>query len=650
MSRSHSGTRFDHLSAALTPVVRRGQHRLRARRLLAVEFLEQRALLANITPSAVINSKPDGTDFDYTIKLTNSASSTSAIGTFWFAWVPGEDFLATSPISVTPPIGWSDQITHSGPSDGYAIQYTANSSSSYVPAGSSMNFMFKSADKPASVYGNSVFFPTTPVGTSFVYPQAPFSDAGHEFVAVPALISLAVTPTNPSLPKGETQQFTATGTFDGGTTQNVTSKVTWASATPGVATISNASGSQGVATAVAAGTSKISAALSGITATQVLTVTAPALLSLAVTPANPSLPKGETDQFTATGTFSDKSTQNLTSLVTWSSATPSVASINSGGLATAVAATGTSKISATLKGVIGSTVLTVAPAVLVSLAVTPANPSLPKGKTEQFIATGTFSDNSTKTLTTQVKWASATTLVATISTGGLATAAGTGTSKISATLAGVTGTTVLTATPAALVSIAVTPANPSLTKGATLQFTAIGTFSDNSTEDLTSLVTWASATNLVATISSGGLATGAGTGTSKISATLQGISGSTVLTVTAPAAATAAALQGTSGAMVLTVSASSATTTAAALQGTNGSSPLTAAAPGDTTTAAPLLHRRRAGHPRGVLQHQSKRHARRVSGSSVLSGTGHATAMAPRLRAPFKSGKDSPIASFLGSW
>ena len=72
--------------------------------------------------------------------------------------------------------------------------------------------------------------------------------------------------------------------------------------------------------------------------------------------------------------------------------------------------TGTSTITATLGGVTGSTVLTVSPAVLQSIAVTPANPSVPEGRTEQFTATGTFSDNSTEDLTSQVTWASATTV------------------------------------------------------------------------------------------------------------------------------------------------------------------------------------------------------------------------------------------------
>ena len=81
-------------------------------------------------------------------------------------------------------------------------------------------------------------------------------------IAVPTLNSIAVTPANPSVPAGQTEQFTATGTYSDGSTKNITNQVTWASATTSVATISNASGSQGLATAVATGTSTISPRLS----------------------------------------------------------------------------------------------------------------------------------------------------------------------------------------------------------------------------------------------------------------------------------------------------------------------------------------------------------------------------------------------------
>ena len=348
-------------------------------------------------------------------------------------------------------------------------------------------------------------------------------------VTAPTLTSIAVTPVNPSITKGGTQQFTATGTYSDKSTANITSLVTWTSGTTTVATITTG----GLATGVGAGSSTITAALGGVSGTTKLTVTAPTLTSIAVTPVNPSITKSGTQQFTATGTYSDKSTANLTSLVTWTSGTTTVASITTGGLATGVGA-GSSTITAALGGVSGTTKLTVTAPALTSIAVTPANPSITKSGTQQFTATGTYSDKSTANLTSLVTWTSGTTTVASITTGGLATGVGAGSSTITAALGGVSGTTKLTVTAPALTSIAVTPANPSITKSGTQQFTATGTYSDKSTANLTSLVTWTSGTTTVASITTGGLATGVGAGSSTITAALGGVSGTTKLTVTAP--------------------------------------------------------------------------------------------------------------------
>src|SRR6202040_3188932 len=179
-----------------------------------------------------------------------------------------------------------------------------------------------------------------------------------------------------------------------------------------------------------------------------------------------------TQQFTATGTYSDASTQNLTAQVTWASGTVATATITSAGLATGVGV-GTSNITASLNGITSpADLLTVTGATLQSIAVTPANPSITKGATQQFTATGTFSDGTTQNLTSSVTWSSGTTSIATINTTGLATGAGIGTSTITATSGVISGSTVLTVTAATLQSIAVTPANPSIPKGATQQFTA----------------------------------------------------------------------------------------------------------------------------------------------------------------------------------
>ena len=137
-----------------------------------------------IAANAEISGVAAGVGYDYTITLNNTGGSTSPIETFWFGWVPGEDFLPTSPTSVTPPTGWTDAITHMSAGDGYAIQYVT--STAPISPGSSQTFSFESADSPAAINGNSPFYPSTPVGTSFLYEGAPFSGASEQFVVQPA--------------------------------------------------------------------------------------------------------------------------------------------------------------------------------------------------------------------------------------------------------------------------------------------------------------------------------------------------------------------------------------------------------------------------------------------------------------------------------
>lgn len=80
---------------------------------------------------------------------------------------------------------------------------------------------------------------------------------------------------------------------------------------------------------------------------------------------------------------------------------------------------------------------------LVSIAVTPDAGTIDYGATQQFTATGTYSDTSTADITGDVTWDSSDDAVATISAGGLATGTGVGTATISATLGAVSGDTTL---------------------------------------------------------------------------------------------------------------------------------------------------------------------------------------------------------------
>jgi len=86
---------------------------------------------------------------------------------------------------------------------------------------------------------------------------------------VTGLKSITVTPTNPSIASGTTQQFVATGQFSTGNTADLTNSITWSSSAPGVASISTT----GSASAIGAGQTIIKAASGAISGSTTLTVT-----------------------------------------------------------------------------------------------------------------------------------------------------------------------------------------------------------------------------------------------------------------------------------------------------------------------------------------------------------------------------------------
>lgn len=171
---------------------------------------------------------------------------------------------------------------------------------------------------------------------------------------------------------GDTTQFVAYGNLvGGGVLQDLTSRTTWISSSPGVATID----ANGVATSKGVGKTIITAAYNGKTVTTDLTVATtgnltPVLTIIPAAGAAAATHVGETTQFLAIGALGGSANlQDLTSSVRWVSSDVGVATVNSAGLATAVAVSGSysqTTITAIATTVTGSTLtqtstLTVAP-------------------------------------------------------------------------------------------------------------------------------------------------------------------------------------------------------------------------------------------------------------------------------------------------
>ena len=337
--------------------------------------------------------------------------------------------LSVTPANPSIPVGVTKQFAASGKySDGASLDLTRQVS-------------WRSSKTAVATVNSSGLATSAAKGTAVVTATlGKISGKMTLTVTSVALSAIVVTPPNLIMSAGSGRQFTATGRYSDGTDYDLTTRVTWSSSNPSVATVSES----GLATAVAAGTATITAASGTVLGNRTLTVT-PLLSSISVNPANPSVLAGSYKLFKATGTYSDGTRQEITTQVTWSSSDTGIATVNYGGLATAVAA-GTAIITAAQGNISGDTTLTVHPLSLSSITVARAKPSMPPGATQQLSATGVYSEGKINDITAQVTWSSSNPSVVTISESGLATAVAAGATTITATLGTVSGSTTITVT------------------------------------------------------------------------------------------------------------------------------------------------------------------------------------------------------------
>jgi uncharacterized protein YjdB len=339
------------------------------------------------------------------------------------------------------------------------------------------------------------------------------------------IVSITVMPPSQTIAVGTTLDFGATGRFSDGTFQNITDDVAFNSDNTAVATIDN---NTDLAAGVSPGSANITATFNGVTGSTPLTVTSATISSISVTPATAELAPNSFVDLTATATLSDGTTQVITDNVTWSSSDPSVAAVDNTGSVGAVSA-GNATISAQFGAVTGASTIQVNPQ-LTAINISPASASIVAQTGFAFTALGTFADGTTQDLTDFMLWTSSAPSVATVSAGdanGLAP----GNSTIVALLDGLVGTAQLTVTGAKTTSIVVSPSAAALELGGSTKFKAIASFSDGTTRDVTPWVRWTLSSPEFATITSKGIARSGGAGSTTVTATMNGVSGSAVLSI-----------------------------------------------------------------------------------------------------------------------
>jgi uncharacterized protein YjdB len=297
--------------------------------------------------------------------------------------------------------------------------------------------------------------------------------------------------------------------------------VGWTSSDNTVATVSG----NGVVTGAGSGTVTITAISEGQSGIATVTVGQVPVASVVVTPAQAGLTVGQTQQLSAQP--NDDSGQPLAGRpVTWSTSSASVATVSATGTVTGVAA-GTATITATSEGQSGTATVTVTnpgPGPIASISVSPSSGTLNVGQSATLTATAR--DAGGTIVPASITWSSSSSSVATVSSGGVVTGVAAGTATITASSGTVTGTATITVQLAPVARIVITPPNPEVEEDETIQLTA--TLYDAQNNVLTGRsVTWSSSNTSLATVSSTGLVRGRREGTVTITATSEGVSGST---------------------------------------------------------------------------------------------------------------------------
>ncbi|MCC6773380.1 MAG: Ig-like domain-containing protein [Gemmatimonadaceae bacterium] len=356
-------------------------------------------------------------------------------------------------------------------------------------------------------------------------------------VRVVPIATVTIAPASANLTTGNTVQLTAQMLDAAGNPISPSGRaVSWSSAAPSIATV----GASGVVTGTSAGIVTITGTVEGVTGTASIIVTNAPVSTVQVAPAAPQLTVGTSAQLSATAL--DAGGNVVTGRpVTWTSSDPAVATVSTSGLVSALAA-GSAQLTATVDGVRGTATVTVSQVSVARVQLNPASASLLVGGTVQLSATAT--DSAGNPLTGRViAWSSGSAAVATVSSTGLVSAVGAGTTVITATIDGIRATASITVADVPIASISLSPSSASVTAGSSVALAA--TVTDAKGNVLTGRVlTWTTDNSVVATVSQGGIVAGVSAGGATITVSGASAGQSTPVTTSAKVSVTAPSVKG----------------------------------------------------------------------------------------------------------
>jgi uncharacterized protein YjdB len=359
--------------------------------------------------------------------------------------------------------------------------------------------------------------------TSLVPPTRASGKAKTEAIA--AVGSVAVSPRSANLAAGDTLQLSAmVQDIQGDTVAG--RAVAWSSGDPRLATVSPS----GLVTALEPGEVSITATVEAHSATCQLAIAPVPVAAVVVAPATASIEAGATLQLSAT--LRDPQGKPITGRsVAWSTSDQAMASVSAQGLV-AASAPGSARITATREGKSGTAVITVVPAPVALVEVSPSVLGLTVGRSDR-VSIAVKDSRGHPVTGRNVEWTSRAPGIATVKPSGEVSAVSAGSTEIVATVEGKSATVKVNVIEVQVASVQLTPNSSAIKVGEKIKLMAEPR--DERGSSLTGrAVSWASSKPGVATVSPDGTVTGLGAGNAIISATVEGKKVTAEVRVAAP--------------------------------------------------------------------------------------------------------------------
>jgi phage tail sheath protein FI len=458
-----------------------------------------------------------------------SAAITLGVGT------PVLQSVTVLPVGMTAPAaGSSLQLPPLPMNATMALKAVGGNSDGSTPTLSGVNWV-SSNTNIMTVSPSGIVTAGTTAGTATITANSGIISGSISLTVTAASISsISVTPSSVTAVAGQTVQLAATANYSDGSAPNITAIAAYACADAGSVTFTSTK-----AVPLAAGEFQALAADAGTTlsaafptawtlptplpatTTAALVVEAAEVTAMAIAPANATVPLpadlegGETELagFTVSTTLTN-GTAGPVPTVTWTSSNPAVATVDPNLGTLTVVTTGTTTITATYTPaapaapIVASTSLTVSPAHLTGISVTPNTLTLAAGLTQQLTVTGTFDDGSFVDMTGYATWSSSDAFATVSSTGLVTGVTGSQTATIKAQWMNINSTTAVTIKPAIPASLAITTTPPGktwITPGQNLSLVATVTNSDSTTTVVTGTAQWSSSTQSLISIAGPGV-------------------------------------------------------------------------------------------------------------------------------------------------